>query len=545
MGRSFSRRNLKRIQNIRRIKNIRGTLARSVGRGSRTPSRYQATAGLEDTVLRMQNAAGNQAVEEWLQKTTGDGAGTPGEIGDLRVSRPDDPQEQEARRLASELANEPSQDTDRPTPHAQTEPGSVPPDQTAAPALPGAAAGDGRPLPMGERATFEPRLGLDLSQVRLHTGPQASRLSRSLNARAFTLGRDIYFAEGQSASGTPEGRTLLAHELTHVAQQTGVRGRTPGEAGPVTQTAGPQIQRDIFGDIWEGIQSAGEAIGGAISSAAEWVGERAREVGSFLSGAAEWVGERMRDAAMWAINLIRDLPERLARLATTLWEGLVGVVTFIPEAIQALASGGLSGFADWLWEKAKAGGAWVLTLLSRVFDVLGGPEIVEFIWHILTNARRLNGAEIAAASQVLGPDAIRWDDVRVSESGLLELVFALNEGRAFVMFHTVNLPAGESTDTVVHELTHVYQYERAGSVYLGQAIHAQITRGAGAYDYGGPDGLVAAQAAGRRFSEFNREEQAQIAQDYYRYVILGERELTEEQRQAYEFYIAQLRAGEL
>jgi hypothetical protein len=322
--------------------------------------------------------------------------------------------------------------------------------------------------------------------------------------------------------------------LTHVVQQHG----STNTGNLVTQTAAPQIQRSIFEDAWESIKSAGQAVGGALAKAGRWVGKA-------VGGAAEWVGERVRDAAMWTVNLIRDLPARLARLATTLWEGLSGIVTFIPEAIQALASGGLKGFAGWLWEKAKAGGFWVLRLLSRVFDTLGGPELIEFIWHIITKARPLTGEEIAAGSQVLGPSAIRWADVRVSQGGLLDLVFSLNESRAFVTFHTINLPEGESIDTVVHELTHVFQYERTGSLYLGQALHAQMTRGGGAYNYGGPDGLVRAKIEGKHFRDFNREEQAQIAQDYFRYVIQGTMPLSDEQRKAYDHFIGELRAGDV
>jgi hypothetical protein len=405
--------------------------------------------------------------------------------------------------------------------------------------------GNGQALPGSVRAFFEPRFGLDLSRVRVHTDPQAEETAGALNARAFTAGSDIVFGKGQYAPQTQGGLRLLAHELTHVAQQGGLGSHSADGGNLITQGTAPQIQGSFFGDVWEGIKSAGRAVGGAVTSAAEWVGERARDVGRFLTGAVEYIGERLRDMSLWAINLIRDLPGRLARLATTIVEGLAGVVTFIPQAIQALASGGLGGFASWLWEKAKRGGAWVLTLISRVFDVLGGPELVEFIWHIVTKARPMTGEEIAAASSVLGPSAIRWGDVRVSEGGLLSLIFSLNEARAFVSFHTINLPPGETIDTVVHESTHVYQYERAGSVYLGQALHAQATRGGGAYDYGGPAGLVAAKASGKHYRDFNREEQAQIAQDYYKYVILVQRTLTVDERQAYDFFIGELRAGDL
>jgi hypothetical protein len=80
-------------------------------------------------------------------------------------------------------------------------------------------AGPGKPLAAAERAFFEPRFGRDLGAVRLHDDPASAAAAESISAQAFTLGSDIYLgAKAQGPRGT-EGRRLLAHELTHVAQQ--------------------------------------------------------------------------------------------------------------------------------------------------------------------------------------------------------------------------------------------------------------------------------------------------------------------------------------
>jgi hypothetical protein len=84
-----------------------------------------------------------------------------------------------------------------------------------------ALSGGGRHLPENVRSFFEPRFGHDFSHVRVHTGARAEGLAQSVNARAYTLGRDIVFGAGQYTPGTTEGRKLLAHELTHVVQQGG------------------------------------------------------------------------------------------------------------------------------------------------------------------------------------------------------------------------------------------------------------------------------------------------------------------------------------
>jgi hypothetical protein len=90
----------------------------------------------------------------------------------------------------------------------------------------------GRPLSERARAYFEPRFGVDFEDVRIHTGGRAAGLARSVNARAFTHGKYIFFGAGQYAPDSRAGRRLLAHELTHVVQQrngTGIMCKTTGQ----------------------------------------------------------------------------------------------------------------------------------------------------------------------------------------------------------------------------------------------------------------------------------------------------------------------------
>ncbi|HGG57673.1 MAG TPA: DUF4157 domain-containing protein, partial [Nannocystis exedens] len=75
------------------------------------------------------------------------------------------------------------------------------------------------------REPFEERMGRSFSGVRVHVGPEASALAERLHARAFTHGRDIYFARGEFRPKTREGRGLIAHELAHTLQPQ-VRGGT-------------------------------------------------------------------------------------------------------------------------------------------------------------------------------------------------------------------------------------------------------------------------------------------------------------------------------
>lgn len=100
---------------------------------------------------------------------------------------------------------------------------------------------DGRALDADSRSFFEPRLGTDLSQVRIHTDDRAQSAARGLGARAFTVGRDVAFGAGEYRPGTPDGRRLLAHELVHVLQQDrhGLAVQRQDAAGDATPAAAP------------------------------------------------------------------------------------------------------------------------------------------------------------------------------------------------------------------------------------------------------------------------------------------------------------------
>ena len=80
--------------------------------------------------------------------------------------------------------------------------------------------GKGEPLPESIRSYFEPKFGYDFSGVRVHTGNEATETTSSINARAFALGSNVVFGGGAYAPETFEGKRLLAHELTHVIQQS-------------------------------------------------------------------------------------------------------------------------------------------------------------------------------------------------------------------------------------------------------------------------------------------------------------------------------------
>jgi hypothetical protein len=144
----------------------------------------------------------------------------------LAVSEPGDIYEREADRIADQVMAAPAHTAMSGTPpriqrfsgqlngHMDVAPGSVD----------GVLASFGRPLDTTLRQDMEQRFGHDFSQVRVHSGAAAEQSARDVNANAYTVGHHMVFGAGQFAPGMLEGRRLIAHELTHVVQQSNQGG---------------------------------------------------------------------------------------------------------------------------------------------------------------------------------------------------------------------------------------------------------------------------------------------------------------------------------
>jgi hypothetical protein len=107
--------------------------------------------------------------------------------------------------------------------------------------------GSGYALETSARAFFEPRFGQDFSQVRVHTGTPAAESARAVQARAFAVGQDLVFAEGEYSAESPEGRKLLAHELAHTLQpspQSRLRRNVPPPPSERLLSPAEQARRD-------------------------------------------------------------------------------------------------------------------------------------------------------------------------------------------------------------------------------------------------------------------------------------------------------------
>ena len=255
----------------------------------------------------------------------------PARSAALPVSRPDDPQEQAAERVAQGVA------------------------RTSAPALghadrETAASGEGRPLDGATRSWFESRFDTGLGGVRVHTGPAADRAAGTLAARAFTVGSDITFAAGQFAPDTAAGRRLLAHELTHVVQAdpTVVR-RQPAPDQATVSKADTIVRKaglfDVVGVVAELERTEATELAGVRAEAGKrlprplerWLADRRAIAEAGADKAAIGVAER-GIRRLWSVLSLLDKLEVYDEGARELEQAQLDVIRTTPQAERTAAA---------------------------------------------------------------------------------------------------------------------------------------------------------------------------------------------------------------
>ncbi|HMC29775.1 MAG TPA: DUF4157 domain-containing protein, partial [Candidatus Angelobacter sp.] len=197
----------------------------------------------EHPVLHLQQAMGNQAMMRMLRPQAGTGPAIsehgvfPGSSAPLpapailqrklTINEPGDSYEHEADRVSEHVMRMPAPGAGGTTAVS----GSVPGVQlkAATPASTGTAEAPqivhdvlrspGQPLDKSTRAFMEPRFGHDFSGVRVHADAKAAESAKAVQAKAYTVGKDVVFGAGEYAPGSHAGQKLLGHELTHVVQQ--------------------------------------------------------------------------------------------------------------------------------------------------------------------------------------------------------------------------------------------------------------------------------------------------------------------------------------
>ncbi len=147
-------------------------------------------------------------------------------LGDVNT-----PSEQEADQIAKQTTNH-GQAINTPTPVS----GAMTPVLPETERTINQAKGGGQSLPQHTQSQMSQALGTNLSGVRVHTDSRADNLNQALQAKAFTTGQDIFFRQGAYRPDSSGGQQLLAHELTHVAQQNNANIQPNSSTPPIQRT---------------------------------------------------------------------------------------------------------------------------------------------------------------------------------------------------------------------------------------------------------------------------------------------------------------------
>lgn len=153
---------------------------------------------------------------------------------------------------------------------------------------------------------------------------------------------------------------------------------------------------------------------------------------------------------------------------------------------------------------------WVTDLGFYIMDVILVPEIYQTVMRLTKwNTRKMTDEEISLAKMIFGNN-VRYDLVRVDNNARFA---TKNIAIAYVSFNTINYRKKIKKNIFIHEMVHIWQYQHFGSIYIARAIKAQ--RSKEGYDYGGPSHLYDQMVRGKRLTDFNFEQQADIVEDYY------------------------------
>jgi hypothetical protein len=177
---------------------------------------------------------------------------------------------------------------------------------------------------------------------------------------------------------------------------------------------------------------------------------------------------------------------------------------------------------------------WLCNAFLYIFDVLGIPEFLEILFSIFKwKIRFLTDDEIALSRDVFG-DNIDYTIVTIDRETRLG---TKKWAHAYVTFNTINYQHQLEAAIFIHEMVHVWQYQKFGSLYIYHAIHAQYN---GGYDYGGINNLYKLMVKNTKLITFNFEQQAEIIEDMYRLREEGFGNSDSIQSQVYNYYANQL-----
>jgi Domain of unknown function (DUF4157) len=285
--------------------------------------------------------------------------------------------------------------------------------------------GQGSGLPDDVRSFMEPRFGVDFGQVRVHTDGNAVQMNKSLGAKAFAHGSDVYYGAGN----TPGNDALTAHELTHVVQQTGggvrknnlpksssgdlqakaiandvksfkrggeIQAKVLPEQAIVQQTetiggksvqcktlvtnhTEPQVQGNWFGDRWDDAKNGAKAVKDGVGNLAEGAVNKIREK---LLGPVAQLFTKIPGYSLLTLALGKDPVSgaKVERNATNLVQAVLSIIPGGDKIFKNLQeSKGLEKTFTWLNQQVtKLNLTWdvIKNLFKKTWDSLSAGDVV-------------------------------------------------------------------------------------------------------------------------------------------------------------------------
>jgi len=212
--------------------------------------------------------------------------------------------------------------------------------------------------------------------VRVHTGTEAGKLARSVQAKAFTVGRDIVFGEGNYQPASPSGQWLMAHELTHVLQQQEGLSRSQDCGIHVQHTGRHQLQGGFWGNLWRRDQERGKCRLGGI----KWA---AGKVWSGIKAVSRWGWNVLKSGAALAWSQIVNFPGRVWQLIKTFGQRHRRRCILALAGLKMAWNLDFKGLGNWLLNGILSGAAWVGRLIGKLADIAGIPEVWDLLFQII------------------------------------------------------------------------------------------------------------------------------------------------------------------
>jgi hypothetical protein len=277
------------------------------------------------------------------------------------------------------------------------------------------ARGGGKPIDTAMRAIVEPHFGQDFSNVGIHTGSQASKLTESMGAQAFAIGSDVFFAEPSMASDVG----LLSHELTHVVQQ--------GGAGGVQRKMWPK--KEFSKATSEGRRTRKSGAQNTIEDL----------IDTYIAGVEEH-GSVDYERSSEAINLLMNM-----ELAAEIW-----IADHIKDVDNGL--GGVATVADQSRPKRMAG--------MRLFQTFVRSEM-----KTMQDMQAAKGDDVTVEIDSKSDKLIAYEDKKQQASSVLE-----NLGKI------VNKAVPNNGDTGEIEVNFRFPFEPSGVAFIGGRFKVEASK---------------------------------------------------------------------